>query len=97
MTHERRRHQANQIKKLARISPEGRGVYLSGLWACRMTAGLTQRELAEAIGTNQGTIQLLKTASRGAYPKTIKRLCRALEVEPADLICTDTDNEETTI
>ena len=76
---------------MARISPDGRGVYLSGLWACRMTAGLSQRELAEAIGTNQGTIQALETVSRGAYPKTVKRLCQTLRVEPVDLICSNAE------
>lgn len=62
--------------------------------ACRMTASLTQRELAEAIGTNPATIQALETTSRGAYPKTIKRLCRALAVEPVDLICNEPNNKK---
>ena len=94
MNLEKRKHQADRIKRTARISPDGRGVYLSGLWACRMTASLTQRELAEAIGTNPATIQALETTSRGAYPKTIRRLCRTLRVEPVDLICNEPNNKK---
>jgi transcriptional regulator with XRE-family HTH domain len=54
-----------------------------------MAAGLTQRQLAAMIGTNQTPITQLekKYASRGAYVSTIRKLCQALEVSPADLIC----------
>jgi DNA-binding XRE family transcriptional regulator len=42
-----------------------------------MAAGLTQRQLAAMIGTNQTTITQLekKYASRGAYVSTIRKLC----------------------
>jgi DNA-binding Xre family transcriptional regulator len=39
------------------------------------------------IGTNQNTIQQLESQRRGAYPKTVSKLCQALGVEPADLMC----------
>lgn len=83
----RRQRQAEAIKRLAHGAQKGRGVHLRGLWACRMAAGLTQRQLAATIGANQNTIHELENQSRGAYPGTIRRLCEALEVEPADLIC----------
>jgi DNA-binding XRE family transcriptional regulator len=86
-THDQRR-QVEAVKKLGRIA-NGRGLHLPGLWACRMAAGLTQRELAERVGTNQGTIHDLERMSRGAYPKTMRRLCVALEVEAADLLCAE--------
>jgi DNA-binding XRE family transcriptional regulator len=84
-THDQRR-QVEAVKKLGRLA-NGRGLHLPGLWACRMAAGLTQRELAERIGTSQGTINDLERMKWGAYPKTIRRLCAALLVESADLLC----------
>ena len=83
-----RRRQVRAIKGLEK-DPNNRGARLRGLWSCRMAAGLTQRELAEMVGTGQGTIHDLERQQRGAYPKTIRRLCAALDVEPADLICED--------
>ncbi len=74
------------IKKQGR-NRQGRGAPLPGLWACRIAAGLTQRELAMLVRTSQGTITSLENQERGAYPATIKRLCATLDVWPADLLC----------
>ena len=82
-----RRHQVAAIKEGARTVNDGRSYLLPGLWACRLASGLTQRELAGAIGSNQGTVRELERLERGAYIKTIRRLCRALEVCPEDLLC----------
>jgi DNA-binding Xre family transcriptional regulator len=85
----RRQQQVKGIKRLAHET-NNRGMHLNGLWSCRIAAGLTQRELAAMIGSHQSTIHALERQNRGAYPKTIKRLCEALEVEPADLLlCED--------
>jgi transcriptional regulator with XRE-family HTH domain len=54
-----------------------------------MMAALTQRELAERIGSSPGTISDLENARRAAFPRTIRRLSRALDVEPAELIRID--------
>lgn len=81
-----RHKQVEAIKSLGRSS-SGRGLLLNGLWACRMAAGLTQRDLAEKVGTSQGTIHELERLVRGAYPKTVRRLCVTLDVEPVDLLC----------
>jgi transcriptional regulator with XRE-family HTH domain len=61
------------------------------LKARRLEAGLSQRELARMVGTNQTTIYQLEKefASRGAYMKTIRKLAEVLKVQPADLICSD--------
>jgi len=83
-----RSREISAIKKLGRNRP-GRGVGLPGLWACRTAAGLTQRELAMLVGSSQGTITSLELMSRGAYPKTLRRLCAALKVEPVDLLCAE--------
>lgn len=84
-TRKYKRRQVEAIKKLGRDT-NGRGLRLPGLWACRMAAGLTQRQLAERLGAGQRTIHELERLNRGAYPKTVGRLCAALDVEPADLL-----------
>lgn len=91
----RRRHQVNTVKKMAKSISGGRGVLLPGLWAARLSLGLSQRDVAEAAGTGQNAIQNLETLTRGAYPSTITKLCRALEVEPHDLMCDDSTKIET--
>lgn len=67
--------------------PAARGVPLPGLRAQRRRRGMSQREAAELAGIMQGTIWQLETGRRGAYPGTIKRLCRAFGVAPEDLTC----------
>ena len=65
-------------------------INLGGLKARRLEAGLSQEELARMIGTNLTTIrELEKRAGRSAYAKTVRKLCQALGVRPADLICWD--------
>lgn len=39
------------------------------------------------IDTGQSAIHELETLARGAYPPTISKLCQALEIDPADLMC----------
>jgi transcriptional regulator with XRE-family HTH domain len=82
------------VKKLAKSPNNHRGAFLPGLWAARTTAALSQRELAERIGTSQGTIHNLERLGRGAYPKTIRRLSETLGVDPADLLCVETPEGE---
>jgi transcriptional regulator with XRE-family HTH domain len=65
---------------------EARSVLLPGLRAQRQRRGFTQRELAELAGTTQGTVWQLEALHRGAYPRTVKRLCKALDITPEDLI-----------
>lgn len=86
-----RRRQVNRLKRKGWHGPGAGSVLLRGLKARRLEAGLTQRELARLIGTNQTTIAQLekKYASRGAYMKTIQKLCLTLEVQPVDLITRD--------
>ena len=89
--HERRR-QVEAVKRHVRDA-HGRGLHLPGLWACRQAAGFSQRDLATAIGSNQATIHELERSLRGAYPKTVRSLCAALLVEPADLLCAEATEE----
>ncbi len=74
------------IKRAAKSTNNGRSYLLPGLWVCRLAAGLTQRQLAEAIGGTQSTVRELERQERGAYPGTIGRLCRAFGVLPEDLL-----------
>ena len=89
-----RRQQVGLVKKLAKVPENHRGALLPGLWAARTAAALSQRDLAKRIGTSQGTIHNLERLGRGAYPKTIRRLSEALDVDPADLLCAETPEGE---
>ncbi len=84
-----RHRQVEAIKRGARLATGGRGYLLPGLWACRLAAGLTQRQLAEMMGSDQATVRKLEREHRGAYMKTIRRLCAVLKVAPGDLLCKD--------
>jgi transcriptional regulator with XRE-family HTH domain len=61
-------------------------VQLLGLKACRLAAGLAQRDLAKMIGKSQTTIAELER-NFGASLRMMRRLCRTLNLLPADLIC----------
>src|SRR3954467_3825536 len=89
-----RHRQVAALKRGAKSLNNGRSYLLQGLWACRQAAGLTQRQLAEAIGGSQTTVRKLERQYRGAYPRTIQRLCKVLEVTPEDLLCGDGDKQE---
>jgi DNA-binding Xre family transcriptional regulator len=86
-----RRREVNRIKGDWALRYGRKAINLGGLKARRLEAGLSQRELARMVGTNQTTIHRLeeKYGGRKAYPKTIRKLCQALGVRPADLICWD--------
>jgi DNA-binding Xre family transcriptional regulator len=88
MTNERegRRRSVAIIKETAESANDGRSYLLKGLWACRLAAGLDQRRLAQAMGSTQATVGQLERGDRGAYPKTILRLCEVLGVAPEDLL-----------
>jgi DNA-binding Xre family transcriptional regulator len=82
-----RRRQVNRIKRGRTIFVNFPSVRLGGLKEHRERAGISQRELARMIGTNLTTIrQLEKRRSRGAYMKTVRKLCDVLNVQPADLV-----------
>ena len=63
-----------------------RSVLLPGLRAARQRSGLTQRELSELAGVGKGTIWELETERRGSYPRTLRRLAKALETEISNLV-----------
>ncbi len=82
-----RREQVGRITEQVGDAYGARSVRLHGLWGCRQAANLTQRQLASLIGSSQTTIRSLEALKRGAYPKTIRLLSKALEVEPTDVLC----------
>jgi transcriptional regulator with XRE-family HTH domain len=47
---------------------------------------LTQVELSEMTGVAQDSISSLETGKREAHPGTIRKLAKALSVEPTELI-----------
>ena len=63
-----------------------RSTLLPALAAHRRRHGLTQRELGELASVAHTTVQRLESLSRGAYPRTVRKLAVALGVEPSDLV-----------
>jgi transcriptional regulator with XRE-family HTH domain len=47
---------------------------------------LTQEELSEMTGVAQDSISSLETGKREAHPGTIRKLAKALGVEPTELM-----------
>ena len=85
-----RRREVNRIKDDFALRFTSSAIKLGGLKARRLEAGFSQEELARRIGTNLTTIrELEKRGGRSAYAKTVRKLCQALGVRPADLICWD--------
>jgi DNA-binding Xre family transcriptional regulator len=84
-----RRREVNRLKRDRALRWGRKAIQLGGLKARRLEAGLSEEELARMIGTNLTTIRRLEKLYRSAYPKTIRKLCQALGVRPADLICWD--------
>ena len=52
----------------------------------RRDSVLSQRELSRMTGVAFDTISRLETGKQRAQPKTVRKLARALGVEPRDLI-----------
>ena len=50
---------------------------------------LTLEELAQKAGVGRNTIWRLEHGVMGAQPRTIRKLAKALGVEPEDLVKTD--------
>ena len=50
---------------------------------------LTLRELEERSGVAYNTIWHLENGKRGAQPRTLRKLARALDVEPEELVKTE--------
>jgi DNA-binding XRE family transcriptional regulator len=67
-------------------SGHNRSVLLPGLRQVRQTSGLTQRELGELAGVGKSTVFELEVGRRGAYPRTVRRLAKALETEISNLV-----------
>ena len=67
-------------------SGHNRSVLLPGLRQARQTSGLSQRELGTLAGVGKGTVLELEVGRRGAYPRTVRRLAKALETEVAGLV-----------
>lgn len=58
------------------------GEYLSRI---RTEKGLSQQDLADALGMTQAAVSQLESGKRIATPKTVKRLAEALQVDIEEL------------
>ncbi len=59
------------------------------LKALRHQRVLTLRELEQRSGVAYNTIWHLENGKRGAQPRTLRKLARALDVEPVELVKTE--------
>jgi len=59
------------------------------LKALRHQRVLTLRELEQRSGVAYNTIWHLENGKRGAQPRTLRKLARALDVEPEQLVKTE--------
>ena len=59
------------------------------LKALRHRRVLTLRELEQRSGVAYNTIWHLENGKRGAQPRTLRKLARALHVEPEELVQTE--------
>ena len=59
------------------------------LKALRHRRVLTLRELEQRSGVAYNTIWHLENGKRGAQPRTLRKLARALDVEPEELVKTE--------
>ncbi|MDP2660081.1 MAG: helix-turn-helix transcriptional regulator [Dehalococcoidia bacterium] len=51
----------------------------------RLRKALSQRELANLAGVTQSTVALIEVGRRSPRPTTIRKLARALRLDPAKL------------
>jgi transcriptional regulator with XRE-family HTH domain len=58
---------------------------LRGLRELRLDRALSQRDLAALAGVAQATINRLEAGHRSAYPVTVRKLAKALKVDPRAL------------
>jgi transcriptional regulator with XRE-family HTH domain len=61
-------------------------VNVDRLKALRHQRVLTLRELEQRSGVAYNTIWHLENGKRGAQPRTLRKLARALDVEPEELV-----------
>ncbi len=59
------------------------------LKALRHQRVMTLRELEQRSGVAYNTIWHLENGKRGAQPRTLRKLARALDVEPEELVKTE--------
>jgi transcriptional regulator with XRE-family HTH domain len=64
-------------------------VNVDRLRALRHQRVLTLRELEQRSGVAYNTIWHLENGKRGAQPRTLRKLARALDVEPEELVKTE--------
>jgi transcriptional regulator with XRE-family HTH domain len=61
-------------------------VNVERLKTLRIEHVLTLRELAEAAGVSKDTIWRLENGHSDAHPSTIRKLAKALDVQPKELV-----------
>jgi transcriptional regulator with XRE-family HTH domain len=70
--------------------------FAARLRALRQARLLSQTELAALIGSDASEVSRWETGTRRPHPRTMRRICDALGVEPSDLLPTTIDGEKET-
>jgi transcriptional regulator with XRE-family HTH domain len=61
-------------------------VKLTRLRDLRLRKALNQQELADRAGLTRATLSRLEAGQENPYPRTVRKLAAALDVEPEDLM-----------
>jgi transcriptional regulator with XRE-family HTH domain len=69
--------------------PQCEGAQMDNLTRIREARGLTQSQLAEAVGANQSTISRIEKGTGNPTLDLIQRLANVLDVHPSDLFARD--------
>ena len=77
---------AASVRELYKVAME---VDVNKVKRLRKERVLTIRELANEAGVSKTTISNIENGQSEAYPSTIRKLARALEVQPSDLVRQD--------
>lgn len=76
----------NEKEKDKEVSPREKGIALPRLKDMRKRAALTQVELANLAGVSPSSVRALESGERSAHPRTVRRIAKAIAIEPQDLM-----------
>lgn len=68
------------------VDPHLQAVIAEGVRRCREAAGLTQRDVAEAVGLHPATVLDIEKARRRVHLDEAPALCEALDCTITDLL-----------
>jgi DNA-binding XRE family transcriptional regulator len=76
----------NEENRNKEVGLREKGIPLPRLKDRRRRAALTQVELANLAGVSPSSIQALESGERAAHPRTVRRIAKAIAIEPQELM-----------